>query len=72
LSTTCYLIRPSTAIFIPSYFGITLGIITPGVSTRNIKGLFKILNPFKPFVVATEALAFAVAFLFYKSEMLLI
>ena len=54
----------------PSYFGITLGIITPGVSTKNIRGLFNILKPERPRVVQTDAEALAVAFLFSRSEML--
>jgi hypothetical protein len=66
------LIRPKTAIFMPSYFGMTLGIITPGVSIKNIRGLLRILKPPTCLVVQTEAVALAVAFLFYKSEILLI
>ena len=72
LSTICYLIRPRTAIFIPSSLGMTLGIITPGLSMRNIRGLFRILKPLTPLVVATEAVALAVAFLLGRSEILLI
>jgi hypothetical protein len=49
-----------------------LGIITPGVSIKNIRGLLSILNPLSPRVVATEAEVLAAAVLFYKSEMLLI
>jgi len=63
---------PNTAIFNPNYFGIWLGIITPGVSIKNISGLFNILNPLIPLVVQTEAVALAAAVLFYKSDMLLI
>jgi hypothetical protein len=51
---------------------MTLGIITPGVSIKNIKGWFNILKPPIPRVVPTEADVLAVAFFFYKSEILLI
>lgn len=64
LSTIWSLMRPRTAIFMPNYLGITLGIMTPGVSIKNIRGLFRILKPPMPLVVQTEAVALAVAFLF--------
>lgn len=66
------MIKPKTAIFRPNYFGITLGIITPGVSIININGLSNILNPLIPLVVQTDAVALEAALLFYKSDMLLI
>lgn len=70
--TICSLIIPKTAIFNPSYFWMTLGIITPGVSMRYIRGLLRILNPPTPLVVQTEADVGACAFLFQRSEILLI
>jgi len=70
--TISSLINPKTAIFNPNSFGITLGIITPGVSTINIKGFYKILNPLIPLVVHTDAVALEAALLFYKSDILLI
>jgi hypothetical protein len=48
-----------------------LGTITPGVSTKNIRGFCSILKPFNPFVVATEAVALAAPRLFYKSDIIL-
>jgi len=59
---------PRTAILRPSSLGMELGIITPGVSIRNIKGLFNILKPFMPLVVQTAGVDFAVALLFSRSD----
>lgn len=56
----------------PNYLGITLGIMTPGVSIININGLSNILNPLIPLVVQTDAVAFEAALLFYRSDILLI
>ncbi len=64
-------IKPTTAIFNPNYGWILLGTITPGESIKNISGFCNILNPLTPFVVATEAVAFAAPVLFYKSEIIL-
>lgn len=64
--------RPNTAIFMPSSLGIALGIITPGVSSRNMRGLLSILKPLSPLVVQTEAVALAAALLFSRSDILLI
>lgn len=72
LSTILYFTRPTNAIFNPIYSCILLGIITPGESMRNIKGFCNILNPFMPFVVATDAVALAAPDLFYKSDIILI
>ncbi len=47
-----------------------LGTITPGESIRNIKGFWRILNPLTPFVVATDAVAFAAPVLFFKSDIM--
>lgn len=69
LSTIWSFISPKTAIFKPNSLGITLGIITPGVSIKNINGLLSILKPPMPLVVQTEAVALAVALLFSRSEM---
>jgi hypothetical protein len=72
LSTIVYFINPTKAIFNPSEGWILLGTITPGESTRNIKGFWRILNPANDLVVATEAVDLAAPFLFYKSEIILI
>ena len=48
-----------------------LGIETPGVSIKYIKGFCNILNPLVDLVVQTEAVTLLVFLLFYKSEIFL-
>ena len=71
LSTTFSFMMPNSASFRPSSLGMILGIDTPGESTKNINGFSKILNPFVPFVVQTEAVTLLAVLLFYRSEMFL-